>query len=149
MASKGLQGCEARLQRGDEFTATNFVNLAYVISANGPSRTRNDIDVTTIDSPNCTKEFDPGLKDGGTIDFVVIFNPLTQTTHDAAAGIIHDYENEVKRFWRVLLVGDGSSWAEDFPAYFTNLSGPQIVSDDDVRVSGQLKVAGAITSHII
>lgn len=149
MAVKGLQGCEARLQRGDELTATNFVNLAYVISSNGPSRTRNDIDVTTIDSPDCTKEFDPGLKDGGTVDFVIIFNPLTQASHDAAAGIIFDYENEMKRYWRVLLTGETQSWAESFPAYITNLSGPQIVADDDVRVSGQLKVAGAITSAII
>lgn len=146
MAAKGLQGCEARLQRGDELTPTNFVNLAYVVSSNGPSRTRNDIDVTTIDSPGCTKEFDPGLKDGGTIDFVIIFNPLTQTSHDASAGIIYDYENEIKRYWRVLLVGDTGSYREDFQAYFSSLSGPQIVADDDVRVSGTLKVAGAITS---
>jgi hypothetical protein len=144
--AKGLQGCKTHLQRGDLTTATNFADVAYIQSSNGPSQTRAEIDVTTIDSPACTREFDPGLKDGGSVDLTLLFNPLTQTSHD---DILDDFDDEVTRFWRVKLDGDTQAHAQHFPAFVTSTSGPQITPDGDVTMAVTLKVAGPITRSTI
>jgi hypothetical protein len=138
--AKGLRGCEAHLQRGDIATATNFVDVAYIQNYNGPSRSRAEIDVTTIDSPGCAREFDPGLKDFGTLDLNLLFNPITQATHEA---ILDDFDDEVTRFWRVKLDGDaGATYTESFKAFVSTLSGAQVTADGDVTQAVTLKATG-------
>src|ERR1043166_527438 len=98
--TQAVLGYGTLLQRGDVATATNFNTVAEVRSIDGPKLSKDRKEVTHMLSPNGFREFIGGLKDGGEITFTVNFVP-SDGTQDATTGLIADFENNVKRYWRI------------------------------------------------
>ena len=52
----------------------NWLKIGRIRDISGPEPSVNEVDVTSNDSPDNTKEFIPGLKDGGQVSFDMIYD---------------------------------------------------------------------------
>jgi len=62
-------GIGTEFQVGDAASPEVFTKVAEVLTISGPELSSEEVEVTSLDSPNGFKEFIAGLKDGGSIQF--------------------------------------------------------------------------------
>jgi hypothetical protein len=130
------------IEVGDGGTPETFVVIAEVTSIAGPAQTRDTIDVTHMESPEGYREFIPSFKDGGTVTLALNFLP-NDPTQDATDGIIADYENDVKRNYRITWPTAGTNRVS-FSAYVTDHS-PDSPVEGKMDLAVTLKISGKPT----
>jgi len=131
MASSAISGVGTVFKR-------NAVALAEVNSISGPNRTRDTIDVTTLDSTGGYREFIGGFRDGGE---VVLDMNYTRNGFDL---LNTDFENNTTAQSYVLVMPDTGNTEFAFSGWVTAIS-KSIPLDDKITMSVTIKIDGQIT----
>ncbi len=117
-------------------TAETFTTLAEVLDIDGPSQSRDSIEVTSHSS-NGWREFIAGLKDGGEISF-----DLNMVPDDATQQTLRDHFDDGTVGNYQIVYPNG--WQDDFAATITDY-GTKSPVDGPVTDSVTLKISGAVT----
>jgi len=132
--SNAISGVGTKFRRWD---GTNWVDIAEINSITGPNKTRDTIDVTSLDSTGGYREFIGGFRDGGTVTLPMNF---TRDTYDT---MNTDFEDDTLQNYEIFLPDvEGTSF--EFEALVTEL-GLGIPADDKVTADVTLKVSGKVT----
>ena len=135
----------SELKIGNDGTAETFTKVAEIQDIDGPSMTRETIEVTSQDSANGWREFIPGMRDGGEVGISAYWIPAG-ATHDGSAGVLSKFLDDDLHNWQIVTAGDGSSGSMDieFAAIVTdfNISLPM---EEQAQVEFTLKISGAVS----
>lgn len=110
--------------------------LAEINSISGPTKTRDFIDVTSLDSVGGYREFIAGFRDGGTVTLNMNF---TRATYDLMNA---DFEDEESQFYEIVLP-DADETSFEFLGLVTELP-LEITTDDKVTANVTIKVNGKV-----
>jgi hypothetical protein len=131
-----FRGTGTVLSRGDGTSPEAFVAVGDIISIAGPAITKEEIDVTTLDS--AAKEFLGGLDDPGEMTFELNWNP-----QDAQQVLLRDdAEGNTKVNYRVVW-NDVSATTVDFNGEVMEYS-INTEANDAVKASVRIKINGAL-----
>ena len=131
MASSAFAGVGVTFKR-------NAVAMAEVNSISGFNKSRDTIDVTTLDSTGGYREFIGGFRDGGE---VVLDMNYTRAGFDS---LNTDFENNTTAQTYVIVMSDTGATEFSFSGWVTAL-GKSIPLDDKVTMSCTIKIDGQIT----
>lgn len=105
----------------------SYVTLAGVMDIDGPELATYDVAVTHQESPGATKEYRPGLKEGGAVSFDVVYLPGGPAHGNSEGGLAYEYAHRNVRNWRICWPdGDcatGTMWS--FAGYINGFPPPQ------------------------
>ena len=132
--SNAIAGVGTKFRR---WSGSNWVDIAEINSINGPGKSRDTIDVTSLDSTGGYREFKGGFRDGGTVTLGMNF---TRDTYDL---MNTDFESDVLQNYEVYLP-DTEFTSFEFTALATEL-GLAIPADDKITADVTLKVSGQVT----
>lgn len=121
---------------GTVFKRAN-VALAEVNSISGPSKTRDTIDVTSLDSTGGYREFIGGFRDGGEVTLNMNYTQAGYTYLNT------DFESNSLQAFSIVL---SDSWLTeyDFNAFVSNLT-MNVQPDTQVTLEVTLKISGQVT----
>jgi len=134
MPSNAVAGVGTSLRRWD---GSNWVEIAEITEISGPGKTRDVIDVTSLDSTDLYRVFIAGFRDAGTVTYTVIF---TRATYEV---INDDFESDTLQNYEILLP-DAESTSFEFEGLVTELP-LSIPPDDAVKMSVSIKLSGQVT----
>ena len=134
MSSNAVAGVGTKFRR---WSGTNWVNIAEINSITGPNKSRDTIDVTSLDSTGGYREFIGGFRDGGTVTLPMNF---TRDTYDL---MNTDFESDDLQNYEIFLPDDEATSFE-FAALVTEL-GLAVPVDDKITADVTLKVSGQVT----
>ena len=134
MSSNAVAGVGTKFRRWD---GSNWVNIAEINSITGPNKSRDTIDVTSLDSTGGYREFIGGFRDGGTVTLPMNF---TRDTYDL---MNTDFESDDLQNYEIFLPDDEATSFE-FAALVTEL-GLAVPVDDKITADVTLKVSGQVT----
>jgi predicted secreted protein len=130
MASAAIAGVGALFKRSSS-------TLAEVNSITGPNRSRDTIDVTTLDSTGGYREFIGGFRDGGEVS-------LDMNWTRAGFDLLNtDFESASAQSYSIVMPDTGAT-DFTFNGYVTNIS-KSIPADDKITMSVTIKIDGQIT----
>ena len=133
MSSNATAGVGTKFRR---WNGANWVDIAEINSIAGPTKTRDTIDVTSLDSTGGYREFIGGFRDGGTVTLPMNF---TRDTYDL---MNDDFESDLLQNYEILLP-DVEITSFEFEALVTEL-GLAIPTDDKITADVTLKVSGKV-----
>ena len=114
------------------------VAVAEVNSISGPNSTRNQIDVTSLDSTGGYKEFIGGFRDGGEVTLNMNFTKATY-------GLMqNDFENDDNSIAYTVVLSDASATTIGFNGFVQSL-GFAVPTEDKVTADVTIKVTGPVT----
>ena len=134
--SNAFSGVGAQFKRGDGASNEAFAALAEVNSIQGPNKTRDTIDVTSLDSTDGYREFIAGFRDGGE---VVLNMNFTRAGFDV---LNDDYESDDSVNYQIVLPDTGQTTL-DLAGYVTNVA-MGIPMDDKVTMDITIKITGPV-----
>lgn len=137
MPSNAFSGVGTEFKRSDMASNPTFTALAEVNNIAGPNKTRDTIDVTSLDSTGGYKEFIAGFRDAGEVTLSMNF------TRDGFQTLNTDYETSTLVNYQIVLPDTGNTTL-DFGALVTSL-GQAIPMDDKVTMDVTLKISGQVT----
>ena len=140
MTTIAVIGYGTLLKKGDGASPEVFTTVAAVTSIGGPNLQADDIEVTDMESPSGYKEYISGLKDGGTVDFEINFNP-TNSTH---TGLFDDQVAGTSRNWKIVFPSSVSNMTFSFAGTVKTFN---LNTDPNTQLSASIsiKVSGAPT----
>ena len=117
------------------WSGSAWVTISEVTGIDGPSRTRETLDVTNLDSDDNYREFIADLKDGGTINVSMNFYRTTFDLLDA------DFESATPGNYAIVLPDSGQTSIE-FEGLVTELPlsaqvGDKITANVTIKVTGK------------
>jgi predicted secreted protein len=127
------------LQRGDGGSPEAFTSVAELANIE-PSLSKDEIEGTHHTSPGAWKQFKPGLKEGE-IAFEGNYLP-TDPTHNAAVGLLADFNSGVIRNYKVVFSIGGVEWIA--PMFLREFN-PAAPVEDKLGLSGTFRIAGQPT----
>lgn len=130
MASNAFAGVGTVFKR-------NGVALAEVNSISGPSKTRDTIDVTSLDSTGGYREFIGGFRDGGEVGLNMNFTMAGYNLLNT------DFEASTLQTFTIVL-SDAGATTFDFSAFVSNLT-MSVQPGDKVTAEVTLKISGQVT----
>lgn len=131
--SNAIAGVGTKFRR---WNGSNWVDLAEINSITGPGKSRDTIDVTSLDSTGGYREFIGGFRDGGTVSLPMNFTRATYELMNT------DFESADLQNYEILLPDtEGSSF--EFEGLVTEL-GLAIPTDDKITADVTIKVSGQI-----
>ncbi len=136
MSSKALSGVGTRFKRSDMLSSAGFVAIAEINSIQGPDKSRETIDVTSLDSEGGYREFIASFRDGGTVQLEMNF------TIDGYNDMNDDFETDTLVDYQIVLPDTGNTTL-DFSGLVTNL-GLGIPLDDKITAPASIKVSGPV-----
>jgi predicted secreted protein len=113
-----------------------YATIAEVNSITGPDKSRNTIDVTSLDSTAGYMEFIGSFRDGGEVGLEMNF---TRDTYDL---MNDDFESDSSQNYRIVLPDTGNTRFY-FVGYVTAL-GMAIPKDDKVTSTVTIKITGQV-----
>jgi predicted secreted protein len=134
--SNAISGVGTEFRRWGGNSNPNWVNIAEINSITGPTKSRDTIDVTSLDSTGGYREFIGGFRDGGTVTLPMNF---TRSTYEI---MNTDFESNVLQNYEILLP-DTEATSFEFTALVTEL-GLGIPADDKITADVTLKVSGQV-----
>ncbi len=132
-----FRGAGTVLSRGDAASPEVFTAVADVVSISGPAITKDEIEVTALDSS--AKEFIGALDDPGEITMEINWNPQDSEHVNLRA----DAEGSTVRNYRVVW-SDVSTTQVDFAAEVMEFS-LNTEANDAVKGSVRMKISGGLT----
>ena len=113
-----------------------WVKLAEVTGIDGPGKSKETIDVTSLDSTGGYREFISSFRDGGTVSLEMNF---TSDTYDV---MDEDFEADTTNNYEIVFPDAGTTSFE-FTGIVTELSisasvGSQVTSSVSIKVTGQI-----------
>ena len=137
MASNAFAGVGTTFKRGDGASSETFTAIAEINSIDGPSMSRETIDVTSLDSTGGYREFIGSFRDGGTVTLEMNF------TRDGFVDLQTDFESATVVNYQIVLSDTGATTLE-FAGFVSDL-GVSVTTDDKVTASVSIKVSGQVT----
>lgn len=119
------------------------VTVAEVTDINPPELGRKEIETTHHQSPGMWQEFMKGLKNAGDVTFSINYIP-TNSTHNAAAGVVADFANDTTNDTWTIVFPDSGATTWTFPAFVSKFS-PKAPVDGKLAADITLKVTGQPT----
>lgn len=135
MSSNAIAGVGTKFRRWNKDTG-HWVDISEVNSIDGPKKSRDTIEVTSLDSIDGYREFIGGFRDGGSVTLPMNF---WRTTYEL---MNEDFESEELQNYEILLP-DAEATSFEFTALVTEL-GLGIPADDKVTADVTLKVSGKV-----
>lgn len=132
-----FRGSGTTFSRGDASSPEGFTAVGDVVSISGPGISKEEIDVTALDSSS--KEYIGALDDAGEMTLELNWNPQ-DTGH---VGLRSDAEGSTARGYRVIWA-DVSSTQLDFQGEAMEFS-INTEPNDAVKASVRIKVNGSLT----
>jgi len=117
--------------------ASGWVEIAEVLNITGPGKSRETIDVTSLDSTDGYRDFIGGFREGGTWTFSMIFS------RDTYEIINDDFESDTIQNYEIFLA-DVEATSFEFEGLVTELP-LTIVPDDKITVDVTIQVKGIVT----
>jgi len=114
-----------------------MTHIPQIDSISGPSIVTDLNDITNLDSPNSFKEFLPVLKDGGTVQCAMVYNP-SDTTQQYIQN--SNFNSTLESFELDLST---TTHKLTFSAYVTKFESTE-KKGDALRVNFELKVTGPV-----
>lgn len=133
--SDAFAGVGAQFKLGDGTSDEGFSPLAEVNSITKSGMTREQIDVTSLDSTGGYREYIGGFRDGG--EYLLNMN----FTRDNYILLLGEFEDDDSRNMQVVLSDDGNT-TEEVAGIVTEL-GYAVVTDDKVTLDVTIKLTGA------
>ncbi len=125
------------LAKGDSASPIVYTAVGSVTSISGPSSTRGEIDVTTMDST--AKEFNLALLDHGTVECGLVYDERN-TQH---AALRTDFVANTVRDWKITDAGSPQA-VYTFQGRIQSLP-LDFSTDEVVRVTMTIRITGALT----
>lgn len=122
---------------------TGWTTLAGVMDLDGPELSTEEVKVTHQESPDATHEYLPGLKDGGSISFDVVYIPGSPAHGNAPGGLAYEWRTRQVRDWRIVWP-DSSSTTWSIRGFLTGFK-PAAPLEDRLSASISIRVAAAPT----
>lgn len=119
------------------WSGTAWETIANVVSIDGPSMSRDTIDVTNLDSVGGYKEFLGGLRDGGSVSLTLQFS---RTNYNK---LKTDYESNTARNFEIVLP-DTDKTSFEFVGLVTAL-GISVGVSDSIKTSVTIKISSKVT----
>ena len=135
MTSSAIWAYGSILQIGDGAVSEAFTAVAELTELIPPQRSRDEIDVTSHQSPDGYREFIPGLRDGGEVAWKANWLP-TNATHEDLLSQFDD--NEVHN-WRIYIPSVGKTLP--FSGFLTAYE-PDLPLEEQAQLGGTIKVSG-------
>lgn len=130
------------LKMGDGAVSESFTAIAEVTDIQGPSFSKEAIEVTNHGSTDGWREYISGLKDGGEITLSLNWLPGA-VTHDESTGIMSKlYGDDVDNYQ--LLLPDDDETQINFAAVCTAFEGSEPI-DNKLAADVTLKISGKPT----
>jgi predicted secreted protein len=131
--SNAIAGVGTKFRR---WNGSNWVDLAEINSITGPGKSRDTIDVTSLDSIGGYREFIGGFRDDRTVSLPMNFTRATYELMNT------DFESADLQNYEILLPDvEGTSF--EFEGLVTEL-GLAIPTDDKITADVTIKVSGQI-----
>jgi predicted secreted protein len=130
MPSEAISGVGAVFQR-------NGVAIAEVNSISGPNRSRDVIDVTSLDSTGGYREFIGSFRDGGEVSLEMNW---TSTGYGL---MLADFESNTLQTYQIVLPDDGN-YTLEFSGLVSDLE-LNVPMDDKITANVTIKISGDVT----
>ena len=137
MASNAVSGVGTIFKRSDMASSASFTAIAEINSIEGPDKSRETIDVTSLDSTGGYREFIASFRDAGQIQLEMNF---TRAGYD---DMNDDFETDTLVDYQIVLPDTGNTTL-DFSGLVSAL-GIGIPMDDKITSSVTIKISGQVT----
>ena len=134
--SNAISGVGTKFQR---WSGSNWVDLAEVSAISGPTKSKETIDVTTLDTTGGYREFIGSFRDGGTVSLTMNFTRATYETMN------DDYESDIAQNYRIVLA-DATETVLEFEGVVTELP-LEITVGDKISANATIKVSGSVSLY--
>jgi len=127
---------------GDGATAEAFTAVAEVLDIDGPSMSRDSIEVTSQDSDNGWREKIPGWRDGDSVTVQANWLP-SDTTQDGTTGMWEQFNDNVNHNFQIVTptaVGITISFAGHISGFPLSLP-----LEEQGQVEFEIAISGAVT----
>ena len=143
MASKAVSGVGTVFNR---WSGSAWVPLAEINSITGPGMTRDQIDVTSLDSIGGYREFIAGFRNAGTVALAMNF------TRDTYELMKEDFESNIAGNYQIILP-DLESTGLDFEGLVTELplsipADDKVTADVTIQITGQVVISSGGSTGI-
>jgi predicted secreted protein len=135
--SNAFAGVGTTFKRGNGASVETFTAIAEINSIDGPNMSREQIDVTSLDSTGGYREFIGSFRDGGSVSLDMNF------TRDGFVDMQDDFESDSVVNYQIVLSDSGATTLE-FAGFVSDLS-VSVTTDDKVTATVSIKVSGAVT----
>jgi len=137
MPSNAFSGVGTSFKRSDMNSSASFTAIAEVNSITGPNKTRETIDVTSLDSEGGYREFIASFRDAGTVELEMNF------TRAGYEDLNTDFETETLVDYQIVLPDTGNTTL-DFAGLVVDL-GMAVPLDNKVTATVTIKISGQVT----
>ena len=142
MASNAWWAYGSQFKLGDGASTEVFTAVAEVQDIDGPSMTRDSIEVTNQDSADGWKEYIPSWRDGDTVTITANWLPNDSTQDDATGMFSHFEDNDNHNYQIVTPTAIGVTVA--FSGHIVNFPLRMPLTEQG-QVEFQIKISGAVT----
>lgn len=137
MSSNAVSGVGTTFKRSDMTSSPTFTAIAEINSIDGPNKSRDTIDVTSLDSTGGYREFIASFRDAGEVTLEMNF------TRDGYVDMNDDFESDTLVDYKITLPDSGNTEL-DFSGLVTSL-GLGIPLDDKITAPVTIKISGQVT----
>lgn len=134
MSSNAISGVGTKFSR---YNGMAWVDIAEILTLDGPDKKRETIDVTNLDSTSGYREFIAGFRDGGSVKMSMNF---TLDTYDQ---MNDDFESDTRQTYEIRFPDDENT-SFSFLGLVTEL-GLKTAGDKQIMADVTIKVSGPIT----
>lgn len=132
--SNAISGVGTQFRR---WNGSAWVQLAEINSITGPSKTRDTIDVTSLDSTGGYREFITGFRDAGTVQLTMNFS------RESFELMNDDFEDDTAQNYEIVLP-DAETTSFEFEGLVTEVP-LEIPMDDKITMTVTIKITGQVT----
>jgi hypothetical protein len=143
MASSAISGMGVKFYRWKTTAPVGWVAIAEISAIDGPSKTRETIEVTALDSVGGYREYISSLREGGTISLTMNYTRATYNTMNT------DFESNVTQNY-LIAVPDTLNTMFEFEGLVTELPlgisvGDKITANATIKVTGKVYVFSGVS----
>jgi predicted secreted protein len=142
MASNAWWAYGSTFKIGDGAASEAFTAVAEVIDIDGPSMTRDSIEVTSQDSDDGWRERIPGWRDGDTVTVTANWLP-NDATQDGSTGLWEQFNDDDNHNYQIVTptaIGITISFAGHLTGFPLSLS-----LEEQAQVEFEIAISGAVT----
>lgn len=137
-ASQADTGYGGKFHRESDDSPSVYVEVAEVLSITPPQLSREEVDVTHLQSPNEYNEYRPGMKDGGSPTISMAFLPANATN----VNMLADFEDGTLRNYKITYP-DTSTWI--FEAFISGYTPGEIANNERITAEVTFRINGKPT----
>jgi len=134
--SDAISGVGALFKRSDMTSSPTFNAIAEINSISGPDKTRDTIDVTSLDSTGGYREFIASFRDAGQVVLEMNF------TRNGYLDMNDDFELDTLVDYQIVLPDAGNTTL-DFSGLVTDI-GLAVPLDDKITSTVTIKISGQV-----